>query len=140
MVKVELPDNYIPSESEDYMNPMHLEYFKRKLISWKNELQGNSRNTLDHLKEEDWHQPDSNDRATTAIDTSLELRTRDRYRKLINKIDSALERITSSKYGYCEDTGDQIGIKRLDARPIATFSIDAQEKHENYERQHQDED
>ena len=139
MSKIELPNGYKPSEKESYMNPMHLEYFKRKLLSWKDELLGNSRETLKHLQEESFHEPDFNDRAVIEIETSVELKTRDRYRKLIEKIDAALDRIEASEYGFCEETGDKIGIYRLDARPIATLAIEAQERHENYERQHQDE-
>jgi len=138
MKRVELPDGYKPSDSEEYMNPMHLEYFRRKLEGWKDELYENSRETLDHLREENWNEPDPNDRATTETDTGIELRTRDRYRKLIEKIDEALKRIDSEEYGYCEDTGEEIGLKRLEARPNATLCIEAQERHENYEKQHFD--
>ncbi len=140
MVKVELPQKYIPSELEEYMNPMHLEYFKRKLTSWKDELLGSAQDTLKHLQEENWQEADLNDRASTEADTALELRTRDRYRKLLDKIDSALTKIETTEYGYCEETGDQIGIKRLEARPIANFTIEAQERHEYYERQHSDDE
>lgn len=138
MEKVELPEGYKPSPDEEYMNPMHLEYFRRKLESWKDELFDNSRETLDHLKEENWNEPDPNDRATTETDTGIELRTRDRYRKLIDKINQALKRIEIGEYGYCEDTGEEIGLKRLEARPNATLCIEAQERHENYEKQHLD--
>ena len=137
---INLPQNYEPSNTETYMNPKQLEYFRRKLLSWKDELLGNSQETLKHLKEDSCQEPDLSDRASLEIDTSLELRTRDRYRKLLDKIDSALAKIESDDYGYCEDTGDEIGIKRLQARPIATLSIEAQQKHENYERQHNDDD
>jgi DnaK suppressor protein len=140
MKKVNLPSGYKPSQEESYMNPMHLEYFKQKLISWKDELLGNSLETLKHLQEDNCQEPDIHDRAAAEIDTSVELRTRDRYRKLIDKIDSALYRIENSEYGYCEETGEKIGINRLEARPIATLAIEAQERHENYERQHSDED
>jgi DnaK suppressor protein len=138
MDKVTLPTGYKPSEQEEYMNPMQIEYFRQKLQTWKEELLLNSRDTLDHLKEENWNEPDPNDRATIETDTSFELRTRDRYRKLIDKIEEALQRIADGEYGYCEDTGEEIGIKRLEARPIATLCIEAQENHENYERQHLD--
>lgn len=138
MAKIELPEGYKPSENEEYMNPMQLEYFRQKLSSWKEELFDNSRETLDHLKEENWNEPDPNDRATTETDTGIELRTRDRYRKLIDKIDEALKRIEIGEYGYCEDTGEEIGLKRLEARPNATLCIEAQERHENYEKQHLD--
>ena len=138
--KIELPKGYKPSEKEAYMNPEQLEYFRQKLLAWKAELIDESAETLTHLKEENWNEPDLNDRATVETETSLELRTRDRYRKLIYKIDAALRRIEQGEYGYCEETGDPIGIKRLEARPIATLSIAAQERHERHERQQSDED
>ena len=138
-VKIELEAGYKPSEKEEYMCPKQLEYFKIKLLDWRQELLHESRETLDHLKEENWQESDVNDRATVEADASLELRTRDRYRKLIDKIDSALARIDKDDYGYCQETGDEIGLKRLEARPIATLSIEAQERHENYERTHIDE-
>lgn len=137
--KVELPKNYTPSEKEEYMNPFQREYFRQKLLNWKSELLEESRETLDHLKEENWQEPDVNDRATVEADTSLELRTRDRYRKLLDKINAAIQRIDNDAYGYCEETGEEIGLKRLEARPIATLSIEAQERHENYEKTHIDE-
>ncbi len=132
----ELPKGYQPSEKEDYMNEKQLEYFRQKLLSWKKELLEESSETLDHLKEENWNEPDITDRATVETDTALELRTRDRYRKLIIKINEALQRIADGEYGYCEVTGDPIGIKRLEARPIATMTLDAQEEHERLESQH----
>jgi DnaK suppressor protein len=138
MPKIELPENYKPSEKEEYMSPMQVEYFFRKLNDWKEELLNNSRETLTHLKEENWNEPDLNDRATIETDTGIELRTRDRYRKLIDKIDDALNRIKIGEYGFCEETGEEIGLKRLEARPIATLCIEAQERHENYEKQHLD--
>ena len=138
--KIDLPENYRPNESEEYMNDMQLEFFRRKLIGWRNELLSESRQTIDHLKEENWQEPDLNDRASLETDTNLELRTRDRYRKLLDKIDSALDKVDSGEYGFCEETGDEIGIKRLEARPIATLTIEAQERHENYERLHSDDD
>lgn len=138
--KTELPASYKPSENEDYMCPNQLEYFRGKLTDWKHDLLNESKETLTHLKEENWAEPDLNDRATVESETSFELRTRDRYRKLINKIEQALKRIDSGEYGYCEDTGEPIGIRRLEARPIATLTIEAQERHENYERTHIDED
>ena len=122
------------------MCPKQLEYFRRKLVAWKAELLDEARETMVHLKEENLNEPDINDRATVESDTAFELRTRDRYRKLIDKIEYALSKIESNDYGYCEETGDPIGLKRLDARPIATLCIEAQERHEKYERQHQDED
>jgi len=137
--KVELPEGYKPSDKEEYMCSMQLEYFRQKLQAWKAELLDESRETLDHLKEENWQEPDVNDRASVETETSLELRTRDRYRKLIDKIEAAVRRIDEGEYGYCEESGDEIGIKRLDARPIATLSIEAQERHESYERTHIDE-
>lgn len=140
MDKVKLPKGYQPKEDEPYMSPMQLEYFRSKLVSWKEELLNESRETLHHLREENWQEPDFNDRATVETDTAIELRTRDRYRKLLEKIDQALHRIEIGEYGYCEETGEKIGVKRLEARPIATLSIEAQEKHESYERQHSDED
>lgn len=139
-MKVELPENYLPSEDEEYMNPRQLEYFRRKLQAWKDELLNESRETVEHLRQENWHEPDLNDRATVETDTGLELRTRDRYRKLIDKIDSALRRIDTGEYGYCAETGEEIGIRRLEARPVATFTIEAQERHESFERQHSDEE
>lgn len=140
MTSIILPPNYKPSEKEEYMNPLQLEYFKQKLRSWKSELLSESNDTLEHLKAENWNEPDMNDRATIEAEASIELRTRDRYRKLIEKIDAALKRIEDGSYGYCEETGDQIGLKRLEARPVATLCIEAQENHENYERQHSDEE
>jgi len=137
---VKLPDDYKPTEHESYMNEMQLEYFRRKLISWKDELLNESRDTLKHLQEEKWQEPDLTDRASIESETAFELRTRDRYRKLIDKIDSALERVSSGEYGYCEETGDEIGIRRLEARPVATLTIEAQERHENYEKQHNDDE
>jgi DnaK suppressor protein len=100
--KIDLPEGYKPSEKEEYMSPSQVEYFRQKLVAWKEELLGESRETLDHLKEENWQEPDVNDRASVETETSLELRTRDRYRKLIDKIDSALRRIENNAYGYCE--------------------------------------
>lgn len=130
---------YIPSEKEEYMNPKQLEYFKRKLLEWKEELKEEARQTIEHLQEEHLKESDENDRASAESETAFELRTRDRYRKLISKIDQALLRIDDGSYGYCEETGDPIGIKRLEARPIATLCIEAQERHEKYEKQHSEE-
>lgn len=137
---VEIPENYRPSDKEEYMGPLQLAYFKLKLVTWRNELLEESRETLDHLKEENWQEPDINDRATVEAEASLELRTRNRYRKLMDKIDAALKRIEDGSYGYCEESGEEIGVKRLEARPIATLTIEAQERHESYERTHIDED
>jgi DnaK suppressor protein len=135
---IELEEGYKPSEDEEYMSPKQLEYFRRKLLAWRAELIKESESTINHLKEENWQEPDINDRATLETDAALELRTRDRYRKLVNKIDSAMSRIADGTYGYCKDTGDEIGLNRLEARPIATLTIEAQEKHERLERQHRD--
>lgn len=140
MRKIILPEGYKPSDNEEYMNPLHLEYFKEKLLAWKTELLLESTETLKHLQEENWNEPDFNDRASLATETTIELRTRDRYRKLIDKIDEALKRVESKEYGFCEETGEKIGLKRLEARPIATLSLEAQERHETYEKQHLDED
>jgi DnaK suppressor protein len=133
-MSIELPEGYRPSESEEYMNPMQLEYFRCKLLQWKQELLDESNSTIDQLREENWQEPDINDRATLESDAALELRTRDRYRKLINKIDKTLTRIQDGDYGYCAETGEEIGLKRLEARPIANLTIEAQEKHERLER------
>lgn len=137
---VELPKNYEPSESEPYMNPKQLAWFRRKLMEWKVELIDESRETLEHLKTENWHEPDLADRASLETEAGVELRTRNRYLKLIDKIDAALRRIAENTYGYCEETGDPIGIKRLKARPIATLTIEAQERHERIEKQYSDEE
>jgi DnaK suppressor protein len=140
MTKIILPDGYKPSEDEEYMSPLQLEYFKQKLYTWREELLDESRETLDHLKEENWNESDLNDRASVETETTTELRTRDRYRKLIDKIESAIKRIDKGEYGYCEETGEKIGLRRLEARPVATLCIEAQERHENYEKTHIDED
>ena len=136
----QLPKDYKPSEEEQYMNPMHLLYFKNKLNDWKNELLRESSETLEHLKEENWNEADLTDRASVETETGIELRTRNRYRKLLDKIEHALEKIENNEYGFCEDTGEKIGIKRLEARPVATLCIEAQMRHENYEQTHIDED
>lgn len=140
MTKIILPAGYAPNESEEYMSDQQLEYFRLKLEEWREELINESRDTLDHIKEENWNEPDVNDRASIESEAALELKTRGRYKKLIDKIESALERIEDRTYGYCEETGEPIGIKRLEARPVATLCIESQEKHEKYERQHVDED
>ena len=134
MAKMSLEKGYIPSEKEEYMNPKQLEYFKQKLVAWKDELLKEAKVTMDHLKEESLNESDPIDKASAEMDTASELRTRDRYRKLINKIDHALRRIESKTYGYCEDTGEEIGLRRLEARPVATLCIEAQERHEKQER------
>ncbi|WP_340647319.1 RNA polymerase-binding protein DksA [Phenylobacterium sp.] len=129
---------YHPSEDEPFMNERQLEYFKKKLQAWKDDILRESRETLVHLQSETENHPDLADRATSETDRSLELRTRDRQRKLISKIDEALRRIADGSYGYCEDTGEPIGVARLDARPTATLSLEAQERHERRERVHRD--
>ncbi len=135
-MSVTLPAGYKPSAKEEYMNDLQLEYFKRKLIAWKEELLEESEGTLEQLKEntEDAAASDMADRASDEIDKTLELRTRDRARKLISKIDSAIKRIDEKDYGYCEETGEPIGLKRLEARPVATLTIEAQEHHEKLEK------
>ena len=134
-----LAEDYKPSDSEPFMNDRQIEYFRRKLLNWKDDIIKESKETISHLQEENHILPDVADRASSETDRSLELRTRDRQRKLISKIDSALKRIEDRSYGYCEDTGEPIGLKRLDARPIATLSIEAQERHEKRERVYRDE-
>ena len=129
---------YRPSEDEEFMNERQLEYFKQKLNGWKEDILRESRETLNHLQAETENHPDLADRATSETDRALELRTRDRQRKLISKIDEALRRIEDGSYGYCEETGEPIGVARLDARPIATLSLEAQERHERRERVHRD--
>ena len=137
-MSITLPQNYRPTERESFMNPMQQEYFRQKLLKWKNELIEESNQTLQNMQEESLAQPDLADRATAETDRSLELRTRDRFRKLISKIDSAMKSIEEGTYGYCEETGEPISLKRLDARPIATLSLEAQERHERKERVHRD--
>ncbi|KRB40072.1 RNA polymerase-binding protein DksA [Phenylobacterium sp. Root700] len=129
---------YRPSEDEEFMNERQLEYFKQKLLNWKEDILRESRETLVHLQSETENHPDLADRATSETDRALELRTRDRQRKLISKIDDAIRRIEDKSYGYCEDTGEPIGVARLEARPIATLSLEAQERHERRERVHRD--
>lgn len=131
--------DYKPSDTEPFMNPRQREYFRHKLETWKDEILRESRETLENLQEESQNHPDMADRASSESDRALELRTRDRQRKLIAKIDAALKRIEDGTYGYCEETGDPIGIARLDARPIATLSLEAQELHERRERVYRDE-
>jgi len=121
------------------MNERQLEYFKKKLLSWKEDLLRESRETVSHLQTETENHPDIADRASSETDRALELRTRDRQRKLISKIEDALRRIEDGSYGFCEETGEPIGVARLDARPIATMSLEAQERHERRERVHRDE-
>lgn len=130
---------YRPSEDEPFMNPRMREYFRNKLLAWKDEILRESRGTLENLQEESQNHPDMADRASSESDRALELRTRDRQRKLIGKIESAMKRIDDGTYGYCEETGDPIGVARLDARPTATLSLEAQELHERREKVYRDE-
>ncbi|MEO9824395.1 MAG: RNA polymerase-binding protein DksA [Paracoccaceae bacterium] len=134
--EVFLPDDYRPAEDEPFMNEMQTEYFRRKLTNWKAELQDDTKGTLEVLQDSSRNIPDDADRASEETDRALELRTRDRQRKLVSKIDAALRRIDEGEYGYCDETGDPISLKRLDARPIATLSLEAQERHERKEKVH----
>lgn len=136
--EVFLPEDYRPADDEPFMNDRQIEYFRRKLIDWKEELLADSRDTIEGLQDNTRNIPDIADRASEETDRALELRTRDRQRKLVAKIDSALRRIDEGEYGYCEVTGDPISLKRLDARPIATMTLEAQERHERREKVHRD--
>lgn len=136
---VDLPSNYRPSEDEPFMNERQLAYFRLKLLTWRGEILHETNETLKHLQEDTTPEPDIADRATAETERSLELRTRDRQRKLIAKIDAALRRIEDGSYGYCEVTGDPISLKRLEARPIATMTLEAQERHERREKIYRDE-
>ena len=129
---------YRPSDDEPFMNERQLDYFRKKLMAWKEEILRESRGTVVNLQAETENHPDLVDRASSESDRALELRTRDRQRKLISKIDEALRRIVDGSYGYCEETGEPIGLARLDARPTATLSLEAQERHERRERVHRD--
>ena len=131
-------DEYRPSDDEPVMNDRQKEYFKRKLLAWKDDILRESQGTLNNLQEDDNHLPDIADRASSETEKALELRTRDRQRKLISKIESALRRIETGEYGYCDETGEPISLRRLDARPIATLSLEAQERHEREERVYKD--
>lgn len=131
---VELPEGYVPSADEEFMNPLQLEYFRRKLVAWKEDILREARETLETLQSESLREPDVTDRASSETDWSIELRTRDRQRKLISKIDAALRRVETGEYGYCEVTGDPISLQRLEARPIATMTLEAQERHERMEK------
>ena len=133
-----LPDDYRPAEGEPFMNERQLEYFRRKLTSWKQELQDQSAETLEVLQDSARNVPDIADRASEETDRAIELRTRDRQRKLVSKIDAALRRIETGEYGYCEMTGEPISLRRLDARTIATMTLEAQEQHERRERVHRE--
>lgn len=136
--RIELPKGYMPSDDEQFMNERQQEYFRRKLNAWKEEILRESKSTIFNLQEDMGALPDLADRASTETDRSLELRARDRQRKLISKIESALRRIEEGEYGYCEETGEPIALARLDARPVATLSLEAQERHERSERVHRD--
>lgn len=133
-----LPPDYKPSEKEKFMNPVMLEYFRQKLLRWRAELLIESNETIKEMQEDNLQKPDIADRASAETDHALELRTRDRERKLISKINAALEKIDDGNYGYCEETGEPISIARLEARPIATLSLEAQERHERKERTQRD--
>lgn len=133
-----LTDEYRPTEDEPFMNERQMDYFRQKLLIWKHELLEQSAETLEGLSQSARSVPDVSDRASEETDRSLELRTRDRQRKLVNKIDAALRRLDSGEFGYCEKTGEQISLRRLDARPIATMTLEAQERHERRERVHRD--
>jgi DnaK suppressor protein len=130
---------YRPSEKEPFMNARQREYFREKLLAWREDILREARETLQHLQDENQNHPDLADRASSETDRAIELRARDRQRKLIAKIDAALQRIEDGTYGYCEETGEPISLKRLEARPIATLSIEAQERHERRERVYRDE-
>ena len=134
-----LPAGYRPSEDEEFMSARQREYFRRRLIAWRDEILAESRETIEHLREQNSQEPDLADRATIETERLIELRTRDRERKLLSKIDDALTRIEDGSYGYCLETGDAISLRRLEARPIATLSIDAQERHERLEKTYRDE-
>jgi RNA polymerase-binding transcription factor len=131
-------DKYRPSDKEPFMNERQREYFRERLLTWREDILKEAKETLQHLQDENQNHPDLADRASSETDRAIELRARDRQRKLINKIDAALERIEDGSYGYCEETGEPIGLKRLEARPIATLSVEAQERHERRERVYRD--
>lgn len=137
-IETSIDADYRPSDDEPFMCERHREYFRRKLLDWKESILAESRMTVETMKEDTVNIPDLADRASAETDRALELRTRDRQRKLINKIDAAIRRIEDGSYGYCEDTGEPISLKRLDARPIATLSLEAQERHERKEKVHRD--
>jgi DnaK suppressor protein len=137
-MSVEIDQEYRPREDEPFMNERQREYFRHKLLQWKDDILREARETLQHLQDENQNHPDIADRASSETDRAIELRARDRQRKLIAKIEAALERIDDGSYGYCEETGEPISLKRLEARPIATLSIEAQERHERRERVYRD--
>lgn len=134
-----LSPDYVPSPDEEYMNDLQVEYFRQKLLAWKKSLLNQSQDTLEDLRQGGLNQPDDIDRASMETDKALDLRTKDRARKLISKINDALKRIEDGTYGYCEETGEPIGLERLEARPVATLSIEAQERHERMEKTYDDE-
>lgn len=134
-----LPPDYVPSPDEEYMNDLQVEYFRQKLLAWKKSLLNQSQDTLEDLRQGGLNQPDDIDRASMETDKALDLRTKDRARKLISKINDALKRIEDGTYGYCEETGEPIGLERLEARPVATLSIEAKERHERMEKTYDDE-
>jgi len=135
-MSVTLPPDYRPHEDEEFMSEMQREYFRLKLLKWRSELIKEAEETLEHLQDGGLQEPDIADRASAEMDRALELRTRDRARKLISKIDAALQRLEDGTYGYCEETQEPISLRRLEARPIATLSLEAQERHERMERTH----
>ena len=137
-MKSDIPENYRPNDDEPFMNARQREYFRRKLLSWREELLRESKETLEHLREESGQEADIADRASLETDRSIELRTRDRERKLIGKIDEALVRIENGSYGYCIETSEPLSLTRLAARPIATLGLEAQERHERMEKTHRD--
>ncbi len=137
-LEIELPAGYKPSESEEFMNPTQTEYFRQKLLRWRAELLDEANQTIANLSTESLHRPDQMDRAQIESNAALDLRTRDRERKLLQKIEAAIRRIEDGSYGYCEDTGEPINLSRLEARPIASLSLHAQELHERMERVHRD--
>ncbi len=137
--KKKIPEDYRPSDDEPFMSELQRAYFRRKLLTWRDEILRSTKETLQHLQDESAQHADIADRATTETERALELRARDRQRKLIAKIDAALARLEEGTYGYCEETGEPINLKRLDARPIATLSVEAQERHERRERVYRDE-
>jgi DnaK suppressor protein len=136
--QIALAEGYRPTDDEPFMNERHRDYFRRKLVAWKEEILREASETIVTLQNDSDNHPDIADRASSETDRAIELRARDRQRKLISKIDSALSRINDGSYGYCEETGEPIGLRRLDARPIATLSIEAQERHERRERIYRD--
>ena len=139
-MKITIEKDYKPSEKEEYMSDLQLAYFREKLLVWREDLIRESQETINNLKEENWQEPDLSDRASLETEAGVELRTRNRYLKLIGKIDAALKRIDAKTYGYCEETDEPIGLRRLEARPIATMTVEAQERHEKLEKQYIEEE